>query len=56
MEKIDNEFPEYFWKDNKGYGTSNHIKMINKYGLTKYHRKSFTIKTKQLNIKFEHEV
>ena len=55
MEKIDNEFPKYFWKDNKGYGTFNHIKMINKYGLTKYHRKSFTIKTKQLNIKFEHE-
>lgn len=56
METIDSEFPEYCWKDNKGYGTLYHISMIKKYGRTKYHRKSFSIKSKQLNFKFENEV
>lgn len=56
METIDKEFPKYCWKDNKGYGTLYHISMIKKYGRTKYHRKSFTIKSKQSNFKFENEL
>lgn len=39
--KMDLEFPEYNWKNNKGYGTKQHIEAIKKYGLTPYHRKSF---------------
>ena len=39
--KMDLEFPEYNWKNNKGYGTKQHIEAIKKYSLTPYHRKSF---------------
>ena len=38
---MDKEFPEYNWKKNKGYGTKEHIEAIKKYGICKYHRKSF---------------
>ncbi len=41
MEKIDLEFPNYDWKNNKGYLTKKHIEAIQKYGTTKYHRLSF---------------
>lgn len=41
MACLDSEFPEYGWKDNKGYGTAKHKIAIQKYGLTKYHRKSY---------------
>ncbi len=36
-----NEFPEYNFARNKGYGTKEHYKAIEKYGICKYHRKSF---------------
>ncbi|SHG43384.1 ribonuclease HII [Flagellimonas flava] len=41
MAKIHDEFPMYNWKKNKGYPTKEHREAIKKYGLTKYHRKSF---------------
>ena len=41
MDNIDKEFPQYDWKNNKGYLTKNHITAITKYGTTKYHRLSF---------------
>jgi len=41
MEKIHLEYPMYNWKKNKGYPTREHREAIRKYGLTKYHRKSF---------------
>ena len=41
MDKIDIEFPQYDWKNNKGYLTKKHIDAIKKYGITKYHRPSF---------------
>ena len=50
MKKIDTEFPEYNWKQNKGYGTKEHIEKIKKIGLSKYHRRSFKIKNKQLSL------
>jgi ribonuclease HII len=37
------EFPHYGWESNKGYGTREHRDAIGKYGLCKYHRKSFNI-------------
>jgi len=41
MAKLHNEFPQYGWGNNSGYGTKEHIAAINKYGVTTYHRKSF---------------
>jgi ribonuclease HII len=52
MEKIDNEFPEYGWKKNKGYPTSFHREALLKYGITPYHRKSFNLFDTQLKIEF----
>jgi ribonuclease HII len=37
------EFPHYRWDSNKGYGTKDHRNAIEKFGLCKYHRKSFNI-------------
>ena len=47
MSNLHIKFPEYDWIKNKGYGTKFHIDMIKKYGKTKYHRKSFQIKSNQ---------
>ena len=52
MEKIDSEYPEYGWGNNKGYGTVVHRKAILKYGITPYHRKSFSLYDQQLSIDF----
>jgi ribonuclease HII len=37
------EYPMYNWKQNKGYPTKEHRAAIRKYGITKYHRKSFRL-------------
>ncbi|MBQ7764367.1 ribonuclease HII [bacterium] len=41
MEELHDEFPMYNWKKNAGYLTAEHLKAIDKYGITKYHRPSF---------------
>ncbi|MEM7485743.1 MAG: ribonuclease HII [Bacteroidota bacterium] len=41
MSTIHEEYPMYNWEKNKGYPTKEHRDAIRKYGLTKYHRKSF---------------
>ncbi len=41
MIRLSKEFPEYMWDKNKGYLTKEHLDAIDKYGLTKWHRKSF---------------
>lgn len=51
MEKIHDEFPMYNWKQNKGYPTKEHRQAIRKYGVTKYHRKSFRMLPEQLKMK-----
>tara|TARA_Y100000589_G_scaffold64014_1_gene55527 strand:+ start:9937 stop:10536 length:600 start_codon:yes stop_codon:yes gene_type:complete len=51
MDKLHNEFPEYNWKQNKGYPTQEHKLSILNNGLTKYHRRSFNLKH-QLKLKF----
>ncbi len=43
MQKIDKEFPCYLWGKNKGYPTREHRLAIQQYGISKYHRKSFSI-------------
>ncbi|WP_190809787.1 ribonuclease HII [Flagellimonas sp. S3867] len=50
MAKIHEEFPMYNWKKNKGYPTKEHREAIRKYGLTKYHRKSFRQLPEQLTL------
>lgn len=50
MEKIHEEFPMYNWKQNKGYPTAQHREAIKKYGITKYHRKSFRLLPEQLKL------
>ena len=52
MEKINDEFPEYEWIRNKGYPTAFHRAAIMKYGITPYHRKSFTLFDSQLKFEF----
>ncbi len=47
MEKIHEEFPMYNWKQNKGYPTKEHREAIRKYGITKYHRKTFRLLPEQ---------
>jgi ribonuclease HII len=47
MQKLDAEFPQYGWAQNKGYGTLTHRKAIAQHGLCPYHRKSFNILPKQ---------
>ena len=41
MEKLHDEFPMYNWKKNAGYLTAEHLKAIDEFGMTKYHRPSF---------------
>ena len=43
MDKLHEEFPVYGWSKNAGYPTKSHKEAIKKYGLTKYHRKSFRV-------------
>lgn len=50
MEKIHEEFPMYNWKKNKGYPTVEHREAIKKYGVTKYHRKSFRLLPQQYQL------
>ena len=51
MQKLDLEYPMYNWKKNAGYLTAEHIKAIDKYGLTKYHRPSFLRKHFESTVK-----
>lgn len=50
MEKIHEEYPMYNWKQNKGYPTKEHREAIRKYGITKYHRKSFRLLPEQYEL------
>jgi ribonuclease HII len=43
MNKLDEEFPQYAWKKNKGYPTLAHRKAIEEHGTTPHHRKSFNL-------------
>lgn len=47
---LDKEFPEYNWKKNSAYPTKSHIENLEKYGITKYHRKTFQpVKSMKIN-------
>ena len=38
---LSKNFKKYGWSKNAGYGTKDHIVAIKKYGVTKFHRKTF---------------
>ncbi len=44
MRRLDLEYPAYDWKNNKGYPSPKHIKAVQQYGFTPYHRRSFHLK------------
>lgn len=50
MQKIDLEFPAYYWKKNKGYPTKQHRNAIRKFGISSYHRKTFRLLPEQLKL------
>lgn len=41
MQELHKEYPQYDWAVNKGYMTKKHLEAVDKFGLTKWHRKSF---------------
>ena len=40
--KMSEGFKKYKWDVNSGYGTKDHISAIRKYGITRFHRKTFS--------------
>lgn len=43
MKKLDKDFPEYGWKQNKGYPTKAHRAAIKEFGATEHHRMTFRL-------------
>jgi ribonuclease HII len=41
MLRLANEYPDYSWDTNVGYGTQRHFEAIQKLGINEFHRKSF---------------
>tara|TARA_B100001996_G_C18597257_1_gene568359 strand:+ start:137 stop:730 length:594 start_codon:yes stop_codon:yes gene_type:complete len=41
MIKLAKKYPKYSWDRNFGYGTTDHLRGLKKYGITKHHRKKF---------------
>jgi len=39
---LSKKFKNYGWDTNSGYGTKKHLNAIKKFGITKYHRKTFS--------------
>ena len=51
MKKMSFSFKKYGWDSNAGYGTKDHIKAIKKFGVTRFHRKTFQPIHKILSLK-----
>jgi ribonuclease HII len=52
MLNLHKEYSCYGWDRNKGYPTKAHRNAINRFGITKYHRKSFHLTDNQLDLNF----
>ncbi len=50
MVKLHEQFPQYNWDSNKGYGTAKHRKAIQQFGITEHHRKTFRLVPDQLEL------
>ena len=49
MKNLGKKFQNYGWNKNVGYGTIEHLNAIEKYGITKYHRKTYNPIKKYIN-------
>ena len=52
MFNLDSNFPQYDWKNNKGYPTAKHREAIRQIGACKHHRKSYQLLPDQIKIEF----
>ncbi len=52
MKTIHKNFPQFHWNKNKGYATLEHKVAIRRFGVTRYHRKSFHPNIEQLKFEF----
>ena len=52
MNQLALDYPEYRWIQNTAYPTKAHREAIRKYGITPYHRKTFTLLPEQLTLNF----
>lgn len=43
MQELDNQYPLYNWKQNKGYPTVEHKNAVAEHGMSPYHRKTFNM-------------
>ena len=50
MNELATRFPAYHWQENKGYPTKAHREAIRQFGITPYHRKTFTLLPTQLSL------
>jgi len=50
MKVLDLDFPDYYWKNNKGYPTKQHRNAISEIGPNKHHRKTFQLLPTQLTL------
>ncbi|NPA27986.1 MAG: ribonuclease HII [Epsilonproteobacteria bacterium] len=50
MEELSKLYPNYKFEKHKGYGTKEHIEAIKKFGMCEIHRKSFRVKSLQLQL------
>ena len=48
MKELHDEFPQYGWMKNKGYPTLGHRQSLVRFGLSPYHRKSFSMQLDSL--------
>ncbi len=53
MQRLDKDFPVYYWEKNKGYPTKQHREAIKKYGISSFHRKSYKLIDNQLALDFD---
>jgi len=53
MIRLHEEFPAYDWENNKGYPTKKHRIAIKEFGITHYHRKSFTLLPDEMQLTIE---
>lgn len=42
MRRLAEKYPQYGWDTNVGYGSKQHIRAIQEFGITEHHRKSFS--------------
>ena len=55
MDELHEKYPMYNWSQNKGYATKLHREAIAAYGPCKFHRKSYTLLPKQLELPLQED-